>query len=76
MSWGADNPSSLPLIKSSCDLHYVCCPTSYAGGLYVLCAFSTMAFWCAVSAGARSLLHLASDSCPDGTEAKKVLHVL
>lgn len=76
MSWGEDNPGSLPLRKSSCDLQYVCCHTSYASGLYVPCAFSIMAFWCAVSVRARSLHCLPSDSCPDGTEAKKVLRVL
>lgn len=58
MSCGEDNPSSHPLRKSSCDLQYACCHTSYACGLYVPSAFSIMASWCAVSAEARSLLHL------------------
>lgn len=76
VSWGEDNPSSLPLRKSSCDLQYVCCHTSHAGGLYVPRAFSITAFWHAVSFGACALLRLPSDSCPDSTEAKKVLNVL
>lgn len=49
MSWGEDNPSSLPLRKHSCDLQYVCCHSSCAGGPYMPHAFSIMAFWRAVS---------------------------